>query len=76
MSSDGRPLHTTPQPGRLEGVRDERRKRLARPRCHIPEGGALVETCTRIIQGRLLLRPDVDFDEIFLGVLGRALDYT
>ncbi len=49
---------------------------MPRSKCYVPEGGALVETCTRTIQGRLLLRPDEDFDEILLGVLGRALDYA
>lgn len=49
---------------------------MPRDRCYIPRGGALVETCTRTLQGRLLLRPDVDFVEIFFGVLGRALEYA
>ena len=49
---------------------------MPRDRCYIPRGGALVETCTRTIQGRLLLRPDEDFVEIFFGVLGRALEYA
>jgi len=48
---------------------------VPRQQCYVPEGGALVETCTRTIQGRLLLRPEEDANEILLGVLGRALDY-
>ena len=46
-----------------------------RPACYVPSGGAVVETCTRTIQGRLLLRPGPDANEIILGVLGRALDF-
>ncbi len=38
----------------------------------IPEGGALVEVTCRAIQGRLLLRPSPQLNEIILGVLGRA----
>jgi hypothetical protein len=38
----------------------------------IPEGGALVEVTCRTIQGRLLLRPSPQLNDIFLGVLGRA----
>jgi hypothetical protein len=39
---------------------------------HIPEGGALVEVTCRTIQGRLLLRPSADLNDVVVGVLGRA----
>src|SRR5688500_12431393 len=38
----------------------------------IPEGGSLVEVTNRTIQGRLLLRPSPQLNEIILGILGRA----
>jgi hypothetical protein len=38
----------------------------------IPEGGSLVEVTNRTIQGRLLLRPSPQLNDILLGVLGRA----
>jgi Transposase and inactivated derivatives len=38
----------------------------------IPEGGSLVEVTCRTIQGRLLMRPSPQLNEIILGVLGRA----
>jgi hypothetical protein len=38
----------------------------------VPEGGALVEVTCRTIQGRLLLRPSQQLNDILLGVLGRA----
>jgi REP element-mobilizing transposase RayT len=38
----------------------------------IPEGGAVVETTSRTIQGRLLLRPSPELNDLILGVLGRA----
>jgi REP element-mobilizing transposase RayT len=38
----------------------------------IPEGGSLVETTCRTLQGRLLLRPSPQLNDIILGVLGRA----
>ena len=44
-----------------------------KPRIIIPEYGDLVEVTTRTIQGRRLLRPSPDLNEIVLGVLGRAL---
>ena len=44
--------------------------------CYIPEGGALVETCTRTMQGRLLLRPSKEANDLILGVLGRAIEYA
>ena len=49
---------------------------MPRSRRYVPKGGALVETCTRTIQARMLLRPDEEFLEILFGVLGRALEYT
>jgi hypothetical protein len=38
----------------------------------IPEGGALVEVTCRTVQGRLLLVPSPQLNDIILGVLGRA----
>ena len=38
----------------------------------IPEGGALVEVTCRTVQGRLLLCPSPQLNNIILGVLGRA----
>jgi hypothetical protein len=38
----------------------------------VPDGGALVEVTCRTIQGRLLLRPSQQLNDIILGVLGRA----
>jgi REP element-mobilizing transposase RayT len=38
----------------------------------IPDGGSLVEVTCRTIQGRLLMRPSPQLNEIILGVLGRA----
>ena len=38
----------------------------------IPEGGALVEVTCRTLQGRYLLRPSPELDEIIVGVLARA----
>jgi len=38
----------------------------------VPDGGALVEVTCRTIQGRLLLRPSPQLNDILLGVLGRA----
>ena len=38
----------------------------------IPDGGAVVEATSRTIQGRLLLRPSPQLNEIVIGVLGRA----
>ena len=38
----------------------------------IPDGGALVEVTCRTIQGRLLLCPSPQLNDIILGVLGRA----
>ena len=38
----------------------------------IPDGGALVEVTCRTLQGRLLLCPSPQLNDIILGVLGRA----
>ncbi len=38
----------------------------------IPPEGALVEVTCRTVQGRFLLTPSADLNEIILGVLGRA----
>jgi REP element-mobilizing transposase RayT len=38
----------------------------------VPEGGGLVEVTCRTIQGRFLLRPSQQLNDIVLGVLGRA----
>lgn len=38
----------------------------------IPEGGALVEITDRTVQGRFLLVPSPELNDILLGVLGRA----
>lgn len=38
-----------------------------------PEFGDLVEVTTRTVQGRRLLRPSAELNEIILGVLGRGL---
>lgn len=38
----------------------------------IPEGGSLVEVTCRTVQGRLLLRPSQQLNDIVLGVLGRT----
>ncbi len=42
---------------------------------HVPEGGAMMEITTRTIQGRFLLRPSKDLNEIVLGIVGRAQRY-
>ncbi len=39
---------------------------------YVPSGGALVEVSNRTIQGRFLLRPSPELNEIVIGVLGRA----
>jgi hypothetical protein len=41
----------------------------------VPDGGALVEVTCRTIQGRLLLRPSQQLNDIILGVLGRAQNH-
>src|SRR6266545_340285 len=45
---------------------------MARKLRFIPEGGALVEVTCRTVQGRFLLRPSPELNEIILGVLGKA----
>ena len=45
---------------------------MSRPLRFIPEDGSLVEVTCRIAQGRYLLLPDPELDDILLGVLGRA----
>ena len=39
---------------------------------YIPDGGALVEVTCRTLQGRLLLRPSPELNDITAGILGRA----
>ena len=39
---------------------------------YIPDGGALVEVTCRTLQGRLLLRPSPELNDIVAGILGRA----
>jgi REP element-mobilizing transposase RayT len=39
---------------------------------YIPDGGALVEVTCRTLQGRFLLRPSRQLNELVLGVLGRT----
>ena len=39
---------------------------------YIPDGGTLVEVTCRTLQGRLLLRPSPELDDIAAGILGRA----
>ncbi len=45
---------------------------MARPLRFVPPR-SLVEVTTRTVQGRLLLRPGRDINEIILGILGRAI---
>jgi len=45
---------------------------MARRLRFVPEGGALVEVTCRAQQGRLLLLPSPELNDIILGVLGRA----
>jgi len=40
---------------------------MSRPLRFIPEDGSLVEVTCRITQGRYLLRPDPELDDILLG---------
>jgi REP element-mobilizing transposase RayT len=44
---------------------------MARPLRYIPPG-SLVEVTTRTVQGRLLLRPSDELNDLLLGILGRA----
>ncbi len=39
---------------------------------YVPEDGALVEVSNRTIQGRFLLRPSPELNEIIVGLMGRA----
>jgi REP element-mobilizing transposase RayT len=39
---------------------------------YIPDGGALVEVTCRTLQGRFLLQPSRQLNEVILGILGRA----
>ena len=39
---------------------------------YLPEEGALAEVTCRTLQGRLLLRPGPELNDIAAGVLGRA----
>lgn len=43
----------------------------AEPR-YVPAGGAIVEVSNRTLQGRFLLRPSPEVNDIVLGILGRA----
>ncbi len=45
---------------------------MSRELRHVREGGTMTELTTRTIQGRYLLRPSKDLNEIVLGVVGRA----
>src|SRR5436305_14294273 len=45
---------------------------MARKLRYIPEGGALVEVTCRTLQGRLLLRPSPELNDITAAILGRA----
>lgn len=45
---------------------------MARPLRWVPEGGALVEATCRTLQGRLLLLPSQELNEIIVGILARA----
>jgi REP element-mobilizing transposase RayT len=47
------------------------RTTASRPR-YVPPGGALIEVSNRTMQGRFLLRPSPQMNEIILGVMGRA----
>ncbi len=42
----------------------------------IPEGGALVEVTTRTLHGRYLLKPSRQLNEIVVGVLAKAQEYS
>src|SRR3954453_16525169 len=39
---------------------------------YLPEGGGLVQVTCRTLQGRLLLRPDPELNDIAAGILGRS----
>jgi REP element-mobilizing transposase RayT len=42
----------------------------------IPEGGALVEVTTRTLHGRYLMKPSPQLNEIVVGVLAKAQEYS
>jgi hypothetical protein len=46
---------------------------MPRPLRFVPENG-LVEITTRTLQGRLLLRPSPELNDLILGIIGRAQD--
>ncbi len=54
-------------------------RRRSRPLCYVHRGSSpadsVVETCTRTIHGRALLRPGPEANERIVGVLGRAAEY-
>ncbi len=54
-------------------------RRRSRPLCYVHRGStpadSVVETCTRTIHGRALLRPDPEADERIIGALGRAAEF-
>jgi len=45
---------------------------MSRPLRFIPAGGCLTEVTNRTIQGRFLLRPSEEFNQIAIGILARA----
>jgi hypothetical protein len=45
---------------------------MGRPLRHLPRPGCVVEVTCRVMQGRFLLRPSPELNELVLGVLGRA----
>ena len=45
---------------------------MSRPLRYLPEGGSLVEVTCRTLQARFLLRPCPQWNQIAIGVLGRA----
>jgi REP element-mobilizing transposase RayT len=47
---------------------------MPRPLRFVP-AGSLVETTTRTLQGRLLLKPSPELTDIILGVIGKAQDF-
>jgi hypothetical protein len=46
---------------------------MSRPLRYMPMENTVLEVTTRTIQGRLLLRPTAELNQIILGILGRAL---
>jgi REP element-mobilizing transposase RayT len=47
--------------------------RMARPLRHMPHPGTAFEITCRCIQGRMLLRPSAELNEIIVGIIGKAL---